>query len=125
MNGVIGIQLVGWLGNQMFQYAVARTLADRLGCSLVMAGHTLGPRLGVVGHMLGLDRRQEDKKVLQKGLQRNGLLQAAFGRGPRFWQGRVAELAIPHLRRLWLRHTFSPRWFRFDDGSSYEEFDDR
>lgn len=125
MGGVIGIQLQGWLGNQMFQYAAARTLAERLGCSLLMAGHTLGARLGVVGHLLGLDRRQEDKRLLQKGLQRNGLLQAAFGCGPGFCRGRVAELAMPYLRRAWLRRTFSPRRFGFGDGSSYEEFDDR
>ena len=125
MRGAIGIQLMGWLGNQMFQYAAARTLADRLGCSLVMAGHTLGPRLGIIGHFLGLDQRREDSKLLQKGMQRNGLLQAAFGCGPTFWQGRVTELAMPHLRRWWLRRTFLPRKFQIDDGSSYEEYDDK
>jgi len=123
-RGAIGIQLRGWLGNQMFQYAAAQTLADRLGCSLVLAGHTLGRRLGVIGHVLGLDRRQEDKKILQKGMQRNGLLQAAFGCGPGFCGGRAAELAIPQLRRLWLRQTFVPHSFEVGD-SSHEEFDAR
>src|SRR5947209_4968535 len=105
----------------MFQYAAARTLADRIGCSLVMAGHTLGSRLGIIGHLLKLDQRREDKLLPQKGLQRNGLLQAAFACGPKFWQGRVTELAIPHLRRMWLRRTFSPRRSSAGD-RSFEDF---
>ena len=33
---MIGVQLMGGLGNQMFQYAVARAVAERLGCPLIV-----------------------------------------------------------------------------------------
>src|SRR5262249_27462301 len=79
---------------------------------------------GLIGHCLGLDQRQEDKKLPQKGMQRNGLLQAAFQCGPTFWQGRLTELAMPQLRRMWFRRTFSPRTFTLGDGNSHEEFDE-
>jgi hypothetical protein len=35
---LIGIQLLGRLGNQMFQYAAARAAAERLGCGLFVRG---------------------------------------------------------------------------------------
>jgi hypothetical protein len=124
MRDVIGIQLFGWLGNQMFQYATARTLADRLGCSLIIAGYTLGPRLGIIGHLLGMDRRQDEKKVPQRGMQQHGVLRAAFGLGPTVIQGRAMELAMPHLQRWGLRWRFSPRRVALGNGGACEEFDE-
>jgi hypothetical protein len=38
MSGLIGIQFNGRLGNQLFQYAAARCVAERLGCELVLLG---------------------------------------------------------------------------------------
>ena len=38
MSGLIGIQFNGRLGNQLFQYAAARCVAERLGCELVLIG---------------------------------------------------------------------------------------
>ena len=35
---MIGIQLLGRLGNQMFQYAAARAAAERLGCGFFISG---------------------------------------------------------------------------------------
>mgnify|MGYP002424052350 FL=1 len=44
---VIGIRLLGGLGNQMFQYAAARAAAERLGCRLVVL-----PGQTSLGHIL-------------------------------------------------------------------------
>ena len=101
---MIGIQLKGRLGNQMFQYASARTLAEQLGCSLLTAGSTLGRRFGFIGHCLGLDERS-----FAKGRQQNGLLHDSFGRGPRFWQGRSVETVLPLVKCLLFPRSFSPR----------------
>lgn len=115
---MIGIQLKGRLGNQMFQYATARTLADRLNCALVTAAHTVGRRFGLVGHLLGLDERGANA-----GMRQNGILHAAFGCGPSFLAGRAVELALPALRQsLWAR-TFAPRRRAIAGGRSYEDFD--
>src|SRR5262245_49006196 len=129
---MIGIQLTGYLGNQMFQYAAARSLADRLGCPLVLASLTRSPRYGVAGHLLGLDVPGI------KGRQHNGLLRAAFGLRPSFLGarvvellahppalsvtvnaeaaagGRVVELLAPLLRRAIFRREFAPRRFSPD-----------
>ncbi len=117
-----GIQLQGWLGNQMFQYAAARTLADKLGCGLLIAGQTVAPRLGVIGHWLGLDARGPNPALPQLGLQRNGILNSAFGCGPSVLQGRLVELAMPMLRRAFFRQTFSPARIAAGE-SDYEHFD--
>lgn len=135
---MIGIQLTGYLGNQMFQYAAARTLADRLGCPLVLASLTRSSRYGVVGHLLGLDMPGT------RGRQHNGLLRAAFGLRPSFlggrvvellahpptlWVtepaagGRVVELLAPLLRRAIFPREFAPRRFSPDGVHAYEEFD--
>lgn len=42
--GMIGIQLKGRLGNQMFQYATARIIAKSLGSPLFLVGNTLNRR---------------------------------------------------------------------------------
>ena len=76
---MIGIRLKGRLGNQMFQYAAARMLAERLDCPLLIAGSTLEWRFGIVGHLLGTDHAEQDST-----LQYNGLLHHAFGCGPSF-----------------------------------------
>lgn len=119
---MIGVQLKGLLGNQMFQYAVARTLADRLGCPVLTAGYTIERRLGLVGHWLGWDAYGTDPAVAQYGLQRNGVLHATFGCGSTFARGRLAELAMPFLRRSLFRRSFTLR--RFAVGKDeYEVFD--
>ena len=117
-RGLIGIQLKGRLGNQMFQYAAARTLAEGLRCALVVAGHTLGRRFGLAGHWLGLDARQP-----YEGKQQNGLLHAAYGCGPGFGQARLVEIALPFLRRGCFRQSFSPSRSAVG-GGTFEEFDD-
>src|SRR5690349_15970868 len=116
---MIGIQLKGRLGNQMFQYATARTLAERIGCTLLLAGNTLGRRFSIIGHWMGLDEAQS-----LKGMQQNGVLNSAFGCGPNFWQGRMVELGLPWLRGVLFPKTFSPRRRIVHDGQSFEEFDE-
>lgn len=116
---MIGIQLKGRLGNQMFQYAAARTLADRLNCTLVAAAHTVGRRFGLIGHLLGLDDRGTNA-----GMRQNGLLNAAFGCGPTFIVGRAVELALPALRQTLFPKTYAPRRISIEGGRSYEDFDE-
>jgi hypothetical protein len=117
-TAMIGIQLRGRLGNQMFQYAAARTLADQLSCALIIAGHTHGRRFGFVGHLLGAASQEPYCNI-----QQNSLLRMAFGRGPPFAQGRVVELLMPCLRQFVFHQDFSPR--RFDVGTErWEEFDE-
>ena len=113
---MIGIQLKGRLGNQMFQYAVARTLADKLGCALAFAGNTRGPRFGLIGHWIGLDKHLSER-------QQNGVLRTAFQRGPNFWEGRAVELALPLLKSLLFPRSFTPRKVEVIDGVFAEEFD--
>jgi hypothetical protein len=112
---MIGVQLRGRLGNQMFQYAAARTLSERLGHSLILASNTLGRPFGVVAHWLGVDGRPP-----YAGKQQNGILHKAFGCGPTFLLARAFELACPAL----FHHTFSPRWLTTGEGYSYEAFDE-
>jgi Glycosyl transferase family 11 len=116
---MIGIQLKGRLGNQMFQYAAARTLAEQIGCALLLAGNTLGRRYGIAGHWLRLD-----EAPALRGIQQNGVLRAAFVRGPRFWQGRAVELALPWLKGTLFSRTFSPRRRAVAASQSFEEFDE-
>lgn len=115
---MIGIQLKGRLGNQMFQYAAARTLAERVGCRLVIAGHTLGRPFGLVGHWLRVDERRS-----YNGKQQNGLLHRAFGLRPTFVEGRLLEFARPCLRYSIFPRVYSPRRFSPDGEHTYEEFD--
>jgi hypothetical protein len=115
---VIGIQLKGRLGNQMFQYAAARTLAERIGCATLFAGNTLDWRFGLIGHYIGLDQAGR-----LKGAQHNGVLHAAFGHGPHFFMGRAIELASPALRRLFFPRAFSPSHMVVSEGSRFEQFD--
>jgi hypothetical protein len=103
----------------MFQYATARTLAERLGCALLLAGNTLGRRFGLAGHWLGLDEAPP-----LRGRQQNGVLRAAFARGPNFCQGRILELALPWLNEMFFPRTFSPRRGAVRDGQTFEEFDE-
>lgn len=99
---MIGIQLKGRLGNQMFQYAAARTLAERLGCAVLFAGHTIDWRFGLIGHAIGTDEAGR-----LKGVQHHGVLRAAFGHGPHFHTGRAVELAAPVLKRFFSAHVFT------------------
>ena len=115
---MIGLQLRGRLGNQMFQYAAARTLAERLRHTLVLASYTISRRFGLAGHWLGLDERPP-----YTGKQQNGILCAAFGCGPNFLFGRALELGLP-FERVLFREAFSPRRLSTDQGHSYEVFDE-
>jgi hypothetical protein len=102
----------------MFQYAAARTLAERVGCRLVIAGHTLGRPFGLVGHWLRVDERRS-----YNGKQQNGLLHRAFGLRPTFVEGRLLEFARPCLRYSIFPRVYSPRRFSPDGEHTYEEFD--
>lgn len=114
---MIGIRLQGRLGNQMFQYATARTLAERLGCGLYVAGNTPTARFGVLGRLAGLDRRPPYIDMRQ-----NGELHAAFGCGPSFVGSRLNELALPIVRPREFPRVFRPRTFEVGS-DSFEEFD--
>jgi hypothetical protein len=114
---MIGIQLRGRLGNQMFQYATARTLAERLGCRLLLAAHTPTRRYGLLSYLVGLHRRGRHGEMLQ-----NGRLHEAFGCGPSFLRGRLTELSLPLLRRRYFPRHFRPSVANVD-GQEYEEFD--
>ncbi len=105
---MIGIQLKGRLGNQMFEYAAARTLADKLGCALVVAGHTTGRRYGVLGHFLRDVPAMKTYLARSEEFQWNGILHGAFHCGPSVIAGRLAELAIPSLRRSVMPKSFRP-----------------
>lgn len=113
---MIGVRLRGGLGNQMFQYAAARTLAERLGCLLVTSDYGLGAGLVAAAHRLGLRRRPP-----AGGVQPSGLLRAALECAPQYQQGRVLEIAAPAEARLAFRRRFSPRTFSL--GKRYECFD--
>ena len=115
---MIGIQLKGRLGNQMFQYAAARTLAERKGSRLFLAGNTLGRRFGILGHWFGLDTAGACM-----GRQQNGLLSEAFAHGPNLFVGRLNELNIRWLRKFALKNTFSPKRVWIDDAQTCEIFD--
>ena len=116
---MIGIQLKGRLGNQMFQYAAARTLAESLGCGLLVAGNTPTRRFGVLSRGLGFDRRPP-----HEGMRQNGQLHEAFGCGPSFVRGRLHELAVPLVRRRWFPNLFRPRMIAFGS-EEFEDFDAR
>jgi hypothetical protein len=116
---MIGVQLRGRLGNQMFQYAAARTLAETLGCRLLLAAHTPTRRHGLLPHFLGLDRRGRHAEKRE-----NGLLHQSFDCGPSFWRGRLIELSLPWWRRKYCPHAFTPKISRID-GQDFEEFDPR
>lgn len=120
---MIGVQLKGRLGNQMFEYAAARTLAERLDCPLLVAGHTTGRRYGVIGHFLQEVPTLKSYLGKSNAYQWNGILHSAFGCGPTVVSGRLVELTIPVLRRSMMRRTFRPSQFvvgrehheRYDD----------
>jgi hypothetical protein len=114
---MVGIQLRGRLGNQMFQYATARTLAESLGCPLLIAGKTPTRRYGLLSHTAGLDRHPPHREMRQ-----NGRLHEAFGCGPSFLRGRLIELALPWLRRRYCPRDFSPRVAKIE-GQDFEDFD--
>src|SRR5262245_57337913 len=113
----IGIQLNGRLGNQMFQYAVARTLAERLDCRLVIAGK----------------RRHWEPNILELLINRTtgratdwhelGILRQAVGLGPGVALGRTLQLLRRPLRSTCFRRTFSPRRFEVG-GLRWETFDE-
>jgi Glycosyl transferase family 11 len=115
---MIGIQLKGRLGNQMFQYAAARTLAEKLGCLLLVAGNTPTRRFGLLAHMLRLDCGSYAE------MRQNGKIHEAFGCGPSFVQGRLCEIALPWLHNRKFSSVFTPKMTAVES-ESFEEFDDR
>jgi glycosyl transferase family 11 len=114
---MIGIQLRGRLGNQMFQYAAARTLSESLGCRLLLAANTPTRRHGLLSHVLHLDRRGRHGERRQ-----NGLLHEAFECGPSFARGRLIELSLPWWRRNYCPNAFRPKAISID-GEDFEELD--
>lgn len=114
----IGIQLYGRLGNQMFQYAAARLLAERLGCRLLVAGHTPGKEPGLIKHWI---RR---RKPAEEEWSELGILRRAFGEGPGIVFGRIGEVAMPRLRRHLFPRTFSPRRYHVVGDIAAEVFDE-
>ncbi len=118
-QNAIGIQLQGRLGNQLFQYAASRSLAERLGSPLIIAGYTLSRRFGLLGRLLGLREARPGS-----GGQQNGVLREAFGLGPTFLAGRLLELAMPYLCKSVFRRTFTPKKVWLNRTESYEAFDE-
>ena len=116
---MIGIQLCGRLGNQMFQYATARTLAESQGCRLLVAANTPTRRYGLLSYMLGLHRRGPHAEMRQ-----NGRLYEAFELGPSFVRGRLLELSLPWWRWRCCPKDFRPRTSTIG-GQDFEEFDPR
>jgi hypothetical protein len=101
----------------MFQYATARTLAESLGCRLLLAANTPTRRHGLLSHALGFNRRGRHGERRE-----NGLLREAFKFGPSFLAGRLTELSLPWWRRNFCPNTFRPKATNID-GQDFEEFD--
>src|SRR6516165_9172650 len=92
---MIVIRLKGNLGNQMFQYAAARTLADRGGTNLLMAG-----------------------------LEYNFLYEP-FGIGLSRYSNRLCYHLLDPLRRVRRLRTFTPERRRFTEDMVFEGYDER
>lgn len=106
----------GRLGNQMFQYAAVRTLAEELGCPALFARsrrswrHSrLAKRLGI-GHQGASDHLDFD-----------GLLKRAFNIGPGLIEGHMMRWAAPLLKDHWFPQTFEIPTKRYPGGLTGED----
>lgn len=113
---LLGIQLHGRLGNQMFMYAAATTLAERLDCRLLITGRKARKEPGLLKHWFRTRRPPEAEWADL------GVLNRAFGFGPGIVLGRIAEMNIARLRRSVLPRTFAPRTILID-GTEVETLD--
>ena len=87
---MIVARLFGGLGNQLFQYAAGRALADHLGCELALDPRYLGgARACGMGHFAQARYRADASlpPARHDGLLRYGLWRL-FGRNPRFHRER-------------------------------------
>lgn len=89
---MIYTRLLGGAGNQLFQYAAGRALADRLGCDLALDTRYIkgsDTRGDCFGHFAKARFRSETQMPPAKpdGMLRYGLWRA-FGRSPRFFRER-------------------------------------
>jgi Glycosyl transferase family 11 len=98
-------RIEGGLGNQLFQYAAARTLADRLGCDL---------SLDLRGLALNGDRPyQLDLYNIRASIATDSLLESLPDWRPSRWR-RLKATAALHLPGLFSQDVFWPRIFAFD-----------
>jgi hypothetical protein len=118
-DGAIISRLFGGAGNQLFQYAAGRALADRLGCDLVLDSRYVAgsqDRGDCFGHFQNARFKRTDVLPPAKsdGMLRYGLWRL-FGRAPRLYRERGKAfdprvLALPpgsYLHGYWQ----SPRYF--------------
>jgi len=113
----ITVRLFGGAGNQLFQYAAGRALADRLNCPLAIdARYLSGERDDCFGHFANarLTRNIALPPAKQDGALRYGLWRA-FGRAPKFRRerGLAYDPAFFDLPRGTYLHGYwqSPRYF--------------
>lgn len=100
---VVISQIIGGLGNQMFQYAAGRALAHRLSCEVQLdtsdfAGYSLhhGFELATV---FGIDCRQIDRETRDRllGWRRYGLTRRLLKRWPGLQAGQPLMVCEPHF----------------------------
>lgn len=102
---MIGIQLILGLGNQMFQYAAARAIAERIGCRLVVMSSNLDRRdkLRYVGGAIGLPISDYKSIPAELGQVFPAVTQSGAGVALQIAGARISKLLFPHrfsLRRI-------------------------
>jgi Glycosyl transferase family 11 len=114
---MIGIELIGGLGNQMFQYAAARSLAENQGCGLAIRSPALGRRrtpkylAGALG-------------FCKNGYTRvHGDLGLSFPAATQCVAGIAVQVAGKRFRRMIFRDEFSPKRAHYATDIEFEVFD--
>jgi hypothetical protein len=115
---MIGVDLAGGLGNQLFQYAAARVAAQRLGCSLVVRHAPVGPR--------SLLRNIWYRRVLADVGAFPRVSQAALGIALHAASELIGDASSSRIRSYLFPNVFSPTVLKIE-GSPYgnEIYDSR
>lgn len=116
---MIGIGLIGGLGNQMFQYAAARAAAERLGCGLAVQGPSLRRRQTVRFLARNLLRSHKGEAQVQGDIGR------LFPNATQSLKGLAVQVGGQRYRQRKFPRTFAAPRTLHASGVGIEIFDPR
>lgn len=114
---MIGIHLLGGLGNQMFQYAAARVAAERLGAPLMVHGEA--------GVRVTAEAFDQGRIAAEIGEVFPAAVQSRTGVMLQAWREASGKAAYDAVLRELFPHHFTPRELSMPNVRFFETYDER